>query len=523
MSRSDTTESPTSEFNRTVPDIDIGCTSCENYIVYLNVNNMNIVRNRSLLITTNTSASIRRPIVSYQSQFSKKNIFMSKRLLSKNCRLFQEKKSTLKPDMEHKSDLQNTRNKVDVANATSHSHSHQMEHDHGHSHQLESNHEHHHDDEHGHGILGHSHSHHQPNELLSSSLSNPAVRVTWIGLIVNIGLAISKAVGGVYFHSQSLVADAIHSVSDMVADFLTLATVNVASKIGTPDKFPLGYGKIESVGSFLVSGVLLFAGISVGWSSLLQVFEFTMPSYMYDYVSKIQVGHSHSHSNLVDTSVSQSHDHSHSDSANQAVNTSQKVPDINAAWLAAGSIVVKELLFQKTMKVANETNSKVLVANAWHHRVDSLTALVAVVTVTGGVMFNVAWLDSIGGLLVSVLIIRAGWGSFKNSIYELIDRGETKNGEISLKCKSIINESLNQQPFKISKLSVLASGANSNIFITVVTPTNYRMNELNDLESNIITSIKDLDKFIRNVFVQFKQVDNDVYEKLNDESINNSH
>ena len=192
MSRSDTTESPTSEFNRTVPDIDIGCTSCENYIVYLNVNNMNIVRNRSLLITTNTSASIRRPIVSYQSQFSKKNIFMSKRLLSKNCRLFQEKKSTLKPDMEHKSDLQNTRNKVDVANATSHSHSHQMEHDHGHSHQLESNHEHHHDDEHGHGILGHSHSHHQPNELLSSSLSNPAVRVTWIGLIVNIGLAILK-------------------------------------------------------------------------------------------------------------------------------------------------------------------------------------------------------------------------------------------------------------------------------------------------------------------------------------------
>lgn len=134
-----------------------------------------------------------------------------------------------------------------------------------------------------HGADGHSHSHgagsgllhhhhhsaHEPNEFLAAGTasikSNPAVRITWIGLIVNVALAVSKGIGGVVFHSQALVADAIHSVSDMLADFLTLATVNVAAKVGTPTKFPFGYGKIETIGSFTVSAILLFAGISVGW------------------------------------------------------------------------------------------------------------------------------------------------------------------------------------------------------------------------------------------------------------------
>lgn len=121
------------------------------------------------------------------------------------------------------------------------------------------------------GLFLHSHSHshlHQPNELLSTNretiLKNPAVRITWIGMLVNIGLVISKGIGGVVFHSQSLIADAIHSISDMIADVMTLATVNVSNKIGTLTHFPLGYGKIETMGSVFVSGVLLLAGVSVG-------------------------------------------------------------------------------------------------------------------------------------------------------------------------------------------------------------------------------------------------------------------
>ena len=57
----------------------------------------------------------------------------------------------------------------------------------------------------------------------------------------------------------------------------------------------MGYGKLETVGAFLVSAILLFAGISVGWSSLLQIFEFVLPTHLYEIASHIQIGHDHSH------------------------------------------------------------------------------------------------------------------------------------------------------------------------------------------------------------------------------------
>lgn len=392
-------------------------------------------------------------------------------------------------------------NHEDLANEHDHSHSHE---EHGHSHEG--------------SMFGHSHSHSRPNELLqtsaSSFMSNPAVRITWIGLFTNIAIAVSKGLGGVYFHSQALIADAIHSVSDMVADFLTLATVNVAHKIGTPTRFPLGYGKMESVGSFLVSGVLLFAGISVGWSSLLQILGNVLPPALFEYASMIQLGHSHSHSvGAVPKSLGHAHSHSlepgHIET--NVAPTTPEIPNINGAWLAAASIVVKELLFRKTLKVAKQTNSKVLIANAWHHRVDSLTSTVALVTITGGVLFNIAWLDSIGGLLVSVLIIKAGWGSFRNAWYELVDRGESKDSEVYGKIQSIINTDLQSEAsiggLELTELSVLSSGANTNVVavISVAKDASLQYARVNAMEQKLKASIRADDKFVKNIFIEFQQ------------------
>ncbi|CAH2350190.1 mitochondrial metal transporter 1 [[Candida] railenensis] len=380
----------------------------------------------------------------------------------------------------------------------------------------------------GGNLFSHSHSHsHQSNELLMAAskdgfFKNPAVRITWIGLLVNIGMAVSKGIGGVYFHSQSLIADAIHSVSDMVADFLTLATVNVSEKIGSPTHFPLGYGKLETVGSLMVSGVLLFAGISVGWSSMLSIFEYTLPTYLYEYASMIQIGHSHSHTALptIDDAShghSHSHSHSHMDVANSniaegmdtPISLAAQSPSIAGAWLAGASILVKELLFRKTMAVANETNSKVLVANAWHHRVDSLTSMVALVTISGAYLFNVAWIDSIGGLFVSILIIKTGWGSFLSSWYELVDRGEDPSSEIYTKIMGITKKEVAEvagSGFDIAKLSVLTSGANSNIYVTLVENQgkDYSLKELNAIELKLVEAMKREDKFIKNIFILFK-------------------
>lgn len=403
---------------------------------------------------------------------------------------------------------------LDSAALASHSHDHSHDaHSHEHSHAAS----HSHDHDHSHSLFGHSHSHGAGhNELLKTDakliLGNPAVRITWVGLLVNVGMAICKGIGGIYFHSQALTADAIHSVSDMILDFLTLATVNVANKVGSPTHFPLGYGKIETVGLILILGILLFAGISVGWLSLLQVLEYTLPAYWYDMVLHIQIGHSHSHSLTTTTEDSLvGHSHSHGDHSHSHAEVVREVPNINAAWIAAALIAVKEVLYRKTMKVAADTNSKVLVANAWHHRVDSLTAAVALVTVTGGVMFNVAWLDSVGGLLVLYLIVKAGWLSFKTAWNELVDVGEKPGMPTYDKVEGIVKDELagnrDLRAFHLKRLLVLTLGANTNVYLWLATldpsDASYTITQLNLIENKLKYLIRRDDPFIKKVFVRF--------------------
>ena len=388
------------------------------------------------------------------------------------------------------------------------SHSHDGKDDHGHSHGIGS-------------LLSHSHSHGHAhtNDLLKettdnmttstatgSFLSNPAARITWIGLAVNLLLAISKGAGGIYFKSQALVADALHSLSDLVSDFLTLATVNMLAKVGTPDHFPMGYGKMETVGSILICMTLLFAGISVGWSSLLNLLEFFVPPNVFDVLSTVQLGHSHTHLPMDINHLAHSHDHSllTPTAPNSAVDSSRhEVPNINAAWLAGGSIIVKEILYRKTMKVALATNSKVLVANAWHHRVDSLSAAIALVSVAGGVMFNVAWLDSVGGLAVSFLIVKAGSDAFKSAWNEIIDKGEPKDSETYYKVEDILAD-VKPEDFDITELSVLSSGANINVFAELSTANEYTLSQLNAIESNLVSELRTNDSFVRKIVISFK-------------------
>ena len=385
---------------------------------------------------------------------------------------------------------------------------------HGQEHGQEHNHQHSHQNNEGYGSLfghthshSHTHSHGEANELLSTNretiLSNPAVKITWIGTLVNIALALSKGVGGVYYHSQSLIADAIHSVSDMFADFMTLATVNFVEKPKNATKFPLGYGKIETVGAVFVSGILLLAGISIGWSSLLQVFEHILPSSIYEYASTIHIGHSHTP--LEGLSTIQGGEHS---PGSEAGTSGRPIPSMSAAWLAGGSIIVKELLFRKTMSVSKEMNSKVLVANAWHHRIDSMTAFVALLTVTGGNWLDIAWLDSVGGLGVSLFIIKAGWSPLKDSILELVDRGISKNDQLYVGIKNVISNELKQGDLgglEMSELSLLTSGAITSAYVTISTSENYSLDTLKSIETRVEESIKREDKFVRNIFIFFKK------------------
>lgn len=177
---------------------------------------------------------------------------------------------------------------------------------------------------HGHGH-GHGHSHGHDNTYLTSSNRNDAgVKITRIGLFVNLGMAIGKGFGGYVFHSQALIADGFHALTDLVSDFMTLATISWSLRPPT-DRFPTGYGKVESLGALGVSGLLLFGGVGMGLNGIDTLYT----QYWVDHVHE---AHEHSHGLFGFLG----HNHSHG----------AGLPNLNAAWLAAGSIVVKEWLYR---------------------------------------------------------------------------------------------------------------------------------------------------------------------------------
>lgn len=194
----------------------------------------------------------------------------------------------------------------------SHNHDHDHDHDHDHSHHS-----------HSHSPF-HLHHHHHDNAYLTSSNKNdPGVRITRIGLLSNLGMAIAKFAGGWAFNSKAMVADAWHSIADLASDILTLATVSVSLKPPS-DRFPLGFGKIESLGSLGVSSMLLIGGCYMGWESAITLYAHFDPETAHHILEHIGHGHSHSHS------------HSAADLG---------IPSMHAAWLAGGTILIKEWLY----------------------------------------------------------------------------------------------------------------------------------------------------------------------------------
>ena len=323
----------------------------------------------------------------------------------------------------------------------------------------------------------HSHQHMTSDPFLVFNLDqikkNSNVRITWIGLLMNVGITLGKFVGGIVFHSQALLADSIHAASDIISDVLTLLSINMASRKPTKN-FPYGYGKIDTVGSLAVSGILAMAGISIGWSSLVAIVGSTFPHTILETLNVyIGSGHGHSHSRTF----------------------SEGVTNINAAWIAGGSIIMKEWIFHATRKIAIQTNSIVLMANAWHHRVDSLTSAVALTAITSSYFFHVKSLDAIGGLLVSVLIIRASVKGIIISMKELIDHSISNKDERYIKINTVLEESLtnlssknnSEGLYKVKDLIVLSSGPNLHVNVVLETPLQKFGNITNIREMNYVS------------------------------------
>ncbi|KAH7108302.1 cation efflux protein [Auriculariales sp. MPI-PUGE-AT-0066] len=302
-----------------------------------------------------------------------------------------------------------------------------------HSHdQLQSNgngngHSHSHSHGHSHGLF-HSHSHddhdHAGNQMIIDALAGKGTstlggRITLVGLASNVGLTISKGLAGWSLNSASLLADAAHSLSDLLGDFVTLFCWRL-SRRPPSSTYPYGYAKFETMGTTMIGLLLIGGALGIGWHSYNLLMEAVAPS-----IASMSPGTAQDVLQALlpsqDTmNAVHAHGHSH---GGVAEDTPAGALNVNAAWFALASILIKEYLFRLTRRVAQEERSPVLHANALHHRSDAYTSAVALVAILGNFALPGLPLDPLGGVFVSLIICWQSIGILWGALTELTDAG----------------------------------------------------------------------------------------------------
>lgn len=199
-------------------------------------------------------------------------------------------------------------------------------------------------------------------------------RSTWISVIVNIVLTVTQVAAGVLSGSQGLIADGVHSLSDLIADFVVLLAVHHSKKAPDEDHH-YGHQRYENAASMVLGGLLLAVGIGMVWSA----------------VHKLQ--------------------------------TPESIPTVHllALWVALGALIAKELLFRYMLAVAERVRSSMLVANAWHARSDAASSLVVGIGIAGNLL-GFALLDPIAALIVGCMVSKMGWSFLWDALHDLTDR-----------------------------------------------------------------------------------------------------
>jgi cation diffusion facilitator family transporter len=204
--------------------------------------------------------------------------------------------------------------------------------------------------------------------------ASAASRSTWVSVGVNIVLTIAQISAGILSKSQGLIADGIHSLSDLVSDFVVLFASH-HSKKDADEGHPYGHQRFENAASLVLGLLLLVVGIGMLWSAFLKL---ESPA-----------------------SVEKVH--------------------ITALWVVGLALVAKELLFRFMLAVAKRVKSSMLVANAWHARSDAASSLVVGLGIIGN-LAGYPILDPIAALIVGFMVAKMGWGFGWDALHDLVDR-----------------------------------------------------------------------------------------------------
>ncbi|HWU02630.1 MAG TPA: cation diffusion facilitator family transporter [Novosphingobium sp.] len=223
-------------------------------------------------------------------------------------------------------------------------------------------------------------NHHAPMLALEDAGIAPAEkaraasRSTWVSVAVNTTLSILQVAVGLISGSSGLIADGIHSLSDLVADFLVLF-VAAHSKSAADERHPYGHQRFENAASLALG--LLLAGVGIGmlWSAAVRIEH-------HEAIPKVAIA---------------------------------------ALYVAGAALFAKEMLFRYMLAVAKRVKSGMLIANAWHARSDAASSLVVGCGIIGNLL-GYPVLDPVAALIVGLMILKMGWEFGWEALHDLMDQ-----------------------------------------------------------------------------------------------------
>ncbi len=201
-----------------------------------------------------------------------------------------------------------------------------------------------------------------------------ATRSTWASVALNLALCTGQVAVGVWARSQALVADGVHSASDLVADGVVLFAGHHSRK-AADDDHPYGHQRFETAATLVLGLILVIVGVA-----------------------------------MLATAV-------------QRLSAPGTIPTVSALalYVALAALVSKELLFRYMLSVAKRVRSTMLVANAWHARSDAASSLVVALGIFGN-LAGYPILDPVAALIVGLMIAKMGWTFGWEALNDLMDR-----------------------------------------------------------------------------------------------------
>ncbi|TVQ09017.1 MAG: cation transporter [Bacteroidetes bacterium] len=204
-------------------------------------------------------------------------------------------------------------------------------------------------------------------------------KVIWIGFVANLILTVLKILAGIFGRSSAMIADGVHSVSDFATDLVVVGSLSVSQR-PRDHNHKYGHGKVETLATAFVGGVLIIVGVGLFYSGIMKIYGVT-----------------------------------------QGVVLPQ--PGLGAFYAAIGSVIIKEILFRYTIQVGRQTQSQVVIANAWHHRSDVYSSFGALLGIGGAIFLGSDWviLDPLAAVIVSFFIFRIAIKITRETLLELIE------------------------------------------------------------------------------------------------------